>query len=455
MRTIFVSATVLVVGASASTAWAVNPPDTTGNNIALQGSDTLEEVTKDLINDPTCAATLVGLGITYAGGGSGTGETAMGTSPPTQMEAPMSKFLGNTAPICANKTTAQGLVIGLDGLSIVTKDSNGTACSGSAASSGSFSVTVGGNGATPATGCAGCDAGTANYTISESAAGAGDAWRDVLKLIYLGRGHDGTSACGGDVRRSLAKQFNVVFQGGACASGTCPAGLRRAWRRGDASGTTDAFLASLGVGGLASAQIAQTGAKANPFCNAFGLGNIFGGESDYRDLDPIQNTCDTTTAAGLLTAGEEVCERNNGVGGAVGTPGTMGLVVPVEIPANLTVAQLYPTQLCEQGKFALALPKANGDPAALPNPPCPNGGPTSLAKCFQPFFTDPTAPGGKNFNCIARISPVQGASRNNTTDGRVYNLAVKDNTGKYLKDNFTVPVTPANFPGNPATTQRP
>jgi hypothetical protein len=132
----------------------------------------------------------------------------------------------------------------------------------------------------------------------------------------------------------------------------------------------------------------------------------------------------------------------------------MGLVLPVEIPANLTVAQLYPTQLCEQGKFALALPKANGDPAALPTPPCPNGGPLSLAKCFQPYFTDASVAGGKNFNCIARISPVQGASRNNTTDGRVYNLAVKDATGKYLKDNFTVPVTPTNYPGNPATTQR-
>jgi len=49
MRTIFVGATVLVVGATASTAWAVNGPDTTGNNIALQGSDTLEEVTKGTV----------------------------------------------------------------------------------------------------------------------------------------------------------------------------------------------------------------------------------------------------------------------------------------------------------------------------------------------------------------------------------------------------------------------
>jgi len=454
MRTMFARATVLLVGASASTAWAANPPDTTGNNIALQGSDTLEEVTKDLILDPTCAATLAGLGITYAGGGSGTGETAMSTVPPTQMEAPMSRFLGNSAAICVNKATAQGLVIGLDGLSILAKDSTAAACSAQAANSGAFNVTVGGTGATPVVGCPGCDAGLSSYTIKDSTAGAGDAWRDVLKLIYLGRGHDGTTNCAGDVRASLVKQFNAIFQGGTCASGTCPAGLRRAYRRGDASGTTDVFLSSLGIGGLASAQIAQTGAKANPFCNAFGMGNIYAGESDYRDQDPIKNQCDTTTSAGLLTAGEEVCQRNNGVGGPVGTPGTMGLVQVVEIPANLTVAQLYPTVLCGQGTFALALPKASGDPAALPNPPCPNGGQLSLAKCFQPYIADATAPLGKNFNCIARISPVQGASRNNTTDGRVYNLAVKDVTGKYLKDNFTVPVAPTNYPANPAVTQR-
>ena len=136
MRTKFFGATVLVVGATASTAWAVNGPDTTGNNIALQGSDTLEEVTKDLILDPTCAATLVGLGITYAGGGSSTGETAMSTNPPTQMEAPMSRFLGNTAAICGNKTTAQGLVIGLDGLSILAKDSIAAASCGGAHNGG-------------------------------------------------------------------------------------------------------------------------------------------------------------------------------------------------------------------------------------------------------------------------------------------------------------------------------
>lgn len=443
MRTMITRATFLLVGAGASTVWAANPPDTTGNNIALQGSDTLEEVTKAVLADPTCAATLTGLGISYAGGGSGTGETAMSTVPPTQMIAPMSRFFNVGTGVCAKASTAQGLVIGLDGLAVVGSQTNaGTACGGALASSGSF----------PYTDAAGVPQ---TYTLQESAAGANDAWRDVLKLVFLGRDHTGATDCAGVIRKGLVQSWAKLFQGGTCASGTCAQGLKHAYRRGDASGTTDVFLSSLNIGGLASAQIAQTGAKANLFCNAFGLGNIFGGVSDYRDLDPLRITCETIKdAAGNLIAGDQVCSRNNGTAtpGPVGTPGNLGLVQVVEIPTNLSVAQLYTTALCDSGKFATALPKAAGDPAALPNPPCPNGGGLTLGRCYQPYID--LGGGAKNFNCLARVNPVQGIARNSMTDGRAYNMWVKDSTGKILKDGFTVPSDPANFPSNPATTQR-
>jgi hypothetical protein len=443
MRIMIARATLLLVGAGASNAWAVNPPDSTGNNIALQGSDTLEEVTKAVLADPSCAASLTGLGISYAGGGSGTGETAMSTVPPTQMVAPMSRFFNPGAGVCAKGTTAQGLVIGLDGLAMVASQQNGqTACGGALASSGSFSYT-------DSTGAA------QTYTLAESAPGAGDAWRDALKLVFLGKDHSGGTDCAGPIRRTLVQSWAALFQGGACASGTCPLGLKHAYRRGDASGTTDVFLSSLGIGGLASAQIAQTGAKANPFCNASGLGNIFGGVSDYRDLDPIRTPCETIKdTAGNLIGGDQVCSRNNGTAtpGPVGTPGNLGLVQVVEIPTNLTVAQMYTTALCDSGKFATALPKAAGDPAALPSPPCPNGGPLTLGRCYQPYID--LGGGAKNFNCVARVNPVQGIARNGMTDGRAYNQWVKDASGKILKDGFTVPSDPANFPANPATTQR-
>jgi ABC-type phosphate transport system substrate-binding protein len=439
-------ATFFLVGATASTVWAANGPDTTGNNIALQGSDTLEEVTKAVLADPTCAASLTGLGITYAGGGSGTGETAMATSPATQKVAPMSRFIQGSTAVCgANSnagTTAQGLVIGLDGVALLASQTNGqNACGGSLANSGSFSYTDPNSGPT-------------NYTISESSPGAGDAWRDVLKLVYFGKDHTGTTACGGPIRKALVASWATLFQGGACTSGTCPTGLKHAYRRGDTSGTTDVFLSSLGLGGLASAQIAQTGAKANPFCNATGLpATIFGGQSDYVDQDPLRVPCDTIKdASGNLMGGDQVCSRNNGVGGPVGTPGTLGLVQVVEIPTNLSVAQMFTTALCDAGKFATALPKAAGDPAALPSPPCPNGGPLTLGRCYQPYID--LGGGAKNFNCVARVSPVQGIARNGMTDGRAYNLWIKDSTGKLLKDGFTVPSDPTNFPTNPATTQR-
>jgi hypothetical protein len=443
MRTKIARATFLLVGAGASTVWAANGPDTTGNNIALQGSDTLEEVTKAVLTDPTCAASLTGLGISYAGGGSGTGETAMSTVPPTQMVAPMSRFFNTGAGVCAKGPTAQGLVIGLDGLAMVASQKNGqAACGGALAASGSFTYTDASNT-------------TQTYTLSESAPGAGDAWRDVLKLVYLGKDHTGATDCSGAIRKGLVANWAALFQGGACASGTCTLGLKHAYRRGDASGTTDVFLSSLGIGGLASAQIAQTGAKANPFCNAFGLGNIYGGVSDYRDLDPLRVTCETVKdASGNLVAGDQVCSRNNGLTatGPVGTPGTLGLVQVIEIPTNLSVAQMYTTALCDSGKFATALPKAAGDPAALPSPPCPNGGPLTLGRCYQPYID--LGGGAKNFNCVARVNPVQGIARNGMTDGRAYNLWVKDSSGKILKDGFTVPSDPANFPTNPATTQR-
>jgi hypothetical protein len=434
------TATFLLVGAGASTVWAANPPDTTGNNIALQGSDTLEEVAKDVLSNCPGATSL---GITYAGGGSGTGETAMSTNPPTQMIAPMSRFFNTGAGVCAQGASAQGLVIGLDGLSVVASQTNGqTACGGALAASGSFSYT-------DATGT------TQSYTLQESAVGAGDAWRDVLKLLYLGRDHTGATDCGGVIRKGLVANWANLFQGGSCTTGTCPLGLKHAYRRGDASGTTDVFLSSLGIGGLASAQIAQTGAKANLFCNAFGLGNIYGGVSDYRDLDPLRIPCETVKdASGTLIAGDQVCSRNNGgpTFGPIGTPGNLGLVQVVEVPTNLSVAQMYPTQLCDSGRFFLALPKAAGDPAQLPTPPCPNGGNLILGKCWQPYID--LGAGAKNFNCIARVNPVQGVVRNNMTDGRAYNQWIKDSTGKMVKDGFTVPTDPTNFPTNPATTTR-
>ena len=477
MRTTIVGATILVVGASASTVWAVNGPDTTGNNIALQGSDTLEEVTKAVLLDSRCIAAASPQSITYAGGGSSTGETAMSLATPTQKVAPMSRFFNQSTGVCAHQATADGLVIGLDGLAIVGATGTAGTCSGGVAFSGSFTVTD--STGAPVVNCPGCDTGTSTYTIGGPTGGSGNVagWKDVLKLVYTGIGHDGTRDCAGNVRKSLVAQWAKLFQG-SCTSGTCSQ-LTHAFRRGDTSGTTDVLLAALGapLKGLASQQIAATKPAINWFCNAVPLNTLnpapypdssctgagtpraectanglnggtgtantglsFGGASDYLDGDPIRRTCDPK---------EQVCQKGSDPTAAVGTPGDLGLVLPVEVPTNLSAAQLYPTQSCSTGKFAIALPKPSGDPAALPNPPCPNGGGLIFGGCFQPFF-QANAADTQHFNCLYKFNtppfPVQGFATNGMTDGRAYNLFVKDDaTGNYLRDGLQVPQAPATF----------
>ncbi|HEY4184377.1 MAG TPA: hypothetical protein VGP07_04875 [Polyangia bacterium] len=460
-------ATVLLVGAGAPAVWAANGPDTTGNSIALQGSDTLEEVTKAIL--AACPGA-TGAGITYAGGGSGTGETAMSTNPPTQKEAPMSRFINASTATCAFSSTMEGLVIGLDGLAVVAGTANAGAKCGGALAKDTVSFSVTGS-------CPGCDTGTSTYTVGGGTAGFA-GWKDVLKLVYTGLDHTSSTTpdCASATRKALVGNWGKLFQTG-CTSGTCPTGLKHAWRRGDASGTTDVFLAALGspLKGLASAQIANGKPAKNWFCNAAELNTVnpppfpngsggvdsgatstglsFGGASDYVDGDPIRISCDTVVSDddGNLVSGDQVC--NYGGAGAIGTPGTLGLVQVIEVPANLDAAALYTIPACSPGKFGLAAIQGL-NPGPLPNYmtpcpngatscPCPNGGKLIGTSCWLPYQS--LTGGGRNFNCLNEQQFVQGAVKNGTTDGRTYNLFARNTNGTYKLDGFNVPEDPSNF----------
>ena len=75
MRTSIAGAAFLLVGAGAATVAAV---DTTGNNIALNGSDTLFDVTQAVISAcPTRFGDFTANGITYAGGNLGLGGASL------------------------------------------------------------------------------------------------------------------------------------------------------------------------------------------------------------------------------------------------------------------------------------------------------------------------------------------------------------------------------------------
>ena len=466
MRTMIVGATVLMVGAGAPIAWAATPPDTNGSNIALQGSDTLEEVTKTIL--ATCSGA-TSAGITYSGGGSGTGETAMSTTPATQKEAPMSRFFNASTAVCAFSTTMEGLVIGLDGLAVVGGSVNAGARCGGALVKDTVTFNVSGT-------CPGCDS-PGVYTIGGGTAGFA-GWKDVLKLVYTGLDHTSSTTpdCNSATRKALVANYGKLFQSG-CTTGTCPQGLKHAWRRGDASGTTDVFLAALGspLKGLASAQIANTTPAKNWFCNATPLvtvnpppflntngtinngtastGLSFGGASDYMDGDPIRVQCDTVLSDddGNLVSGDQVC--NFGGVGSVGTPGTLGLVLPIEIPTNLDANALYNIPACTAGKFGLAPPRLLA-PGPLPNYvtpcpggaascPCPNGSKLVGTSCWQPY--QDLGGGARNDDCINEQQYVQGAVKNGTTDGRTYNLYAKNSNGSYVLDGFNAPEDPSSF----------
>src|SRR5262249_44468067 len=78
---------------------------------SLKGSDTLADVTQDILDQ--CVVP----GLSYIGGGSGGGENAMRNG--EQVVAPMSRPFGNAA-VCQNATfgSNQSVVVGLDGIAL-------------------------------------------------------------------------------------------------------------------------------------------------------------------------------------------------------------------------------------------------------------------------------------------------------------------------------------------------
>jgi hypothetical protein len=416
MRTSIASAAFLVVGAGAATLAAV---DTTGSNIALNGSDTLFDVTKQVIT--SCAAQFsdfTAQNISYLGGGSGVGAGQMDGN--TQQISPMSRALKNTefcsiaAPASAGLT--EDLLVGIDGVAIVANQTN--SCSSTAAngfgSTAAFAVTADGTstGGAPPT-CPGC-VGT-NYTFNDSF--------DALKVLYFGLTHDGTYDCASPVRKTLIRQWHNVFVSDCSAGdGTCAAGITHAWRRSDLSGTTDAFASVLnppgrGIGTLSNAPVGAT-QKVNPFCNSADATSgvaSFGGSSDFSDLDPVRTNC--------VSGKDGVCEPY--IGGLNGSTtgarfaGDLGVVIPVLIPDSTSTlaTDLYPTQGCSTACTTVAPIRSARIPAGYK---CPGGSAPTAGLCFVPFAGNASSPDPRcvtpNTTKCVDVIP--------RADGRQYNLAV-------------------------------
>jgi hypothetical protein len=275
MRTSFFMATLGVVGASAIGAGATFATQT------FQGSDTLFNLTNAAISGNQIGTTGVngsGLGNSgdYQGGGSGAGENAMTAAAPTQVMAPMSKMMTSTT--CNSPRGPQfasGVVIGLDAVDIYSSVFSGA----SAGCSTKDTTGTDGHGLAFNTTLAYQDLQGNNQTLVFK------NWTDVLALLYggldkstisgSGATQQGYSDCSSPQRKALAASWANLFEenGGtgssgntcstnpssACTTASYKAGsgnitfagqLRHAFRRDDASGTSDAFAGLLGIGSL-------------------------------------------------------------------------------------------------------------------------------------------------------------------------------------------------------------
>jgi hypothetical protein len=492
--TILGAAGLLFAAGAASVGAAV---DLNGNGTVLTGSDTLKLVVQQVLNNtPSAHPNLLG-GTSYIGGGQSVGDSAVDAN--SQQLSPGSApikaaiYTGTTAgsQLSIDATgsgtkafpithTTEALLVGLDGLSIL---ANGTAPAapagfglGLAVAGKSFIVhdhssvldesgpIAPNNDATHPNGFYGTAAeeaaGTSVYTIQSSL--------DVIRLIFGGLHHDiqrnatnttlfpaGSSPVGGtfnsasDVRRSLANQWESIFNTGTALSGKA---LNHAYRRSDLAGTTNAFVALVGFGGRKIGQLTGTGSSnktTSPFVNdasaagqttsnATGVIALAGtrndlnsvvvnnaGSGDQLDLDPIRRTA--------------VLSGRNSVDQVSSPGGTLGLVLPIFFPDPASFltdvtsvnSPAYPLVLCDTGAFALVATGPSGFDAA------PQG-PSFLSQSFQPYYvgtaTKPPSDGAKHFNCLSKQnSKAFGAFA--TDEGRQFNLPVRDDlTGLYLKD---------------------
>jgi ABC-type phosphate transport system substrate-binding protein len=406
MRTTIAMATFLAVGAGAAGVSALD----------IKGSDTLKELTRDILgNDTPFGQDCGGTGnspagtLNYVGTGSGNGQAALVGASATQQIAPMSRGFNNGGGICgtADLTKAEGVVHSLDGLALVANAANfGTAaCNGTVSASCVADTTKGllnlaGTVITPdaARTCPGgtdaeCNVGgvkgeTCNttthvcqYTVA--------SWRDALRILYAGMSVPGDATlanrnCASPERKFLAANWNNIFQANTCATGLCPAGIKHAFRRNDESGTSDVFQSLLQL-----PTISLTTGTA-PFCNTVtnGLGTMntaTGVFTNAPNADANSGPMPTppagffptpvpTNVGGVVANrypgpnytdfqdGDVIRRACDGAGLQANTigedvcaaRGDLGLVLPIwDTPTVGATETAYPTAQCDTGNFAV------------------------------------------------------------------------------------------------------
>jgi hypothetical protein len=352
-----------------------------------------------------------------------------------------------------------------------------------------------------------------SYVISD--------WKDVLRLIYTGcKNTDGT--CGTVDRytrcTSLARQavvnnwYNVVEDGditkassdtavkcdgtggtpnnALCNNASNPAdgGLRHAYRRDDASGTTTFFLGTLGLGSAVGGRAAVASGLPLKLTPISGTANMYcdGGQIEgympyatactpntgicpdgstcpaYGNCPPdaalplLQDACTAGTpnschdylhdqpAARSLTCpatnkcppqpafGDPLVKTCRAEDNLCNYTGRMGVVQALISPATVQNVAPYPTLQCTTGACDLV----TWISAAYAF--CPDGTVPYGNQCFMPYFKK--SDGTKDFNCIASKSTRCGGTspQSSTTDARSFNFVIRDSAGavKFLATNL-------------------
>jgi cysteine-rich repeat protein len=247
------------------------------------GSDTVFNVIRDSIKNAVSTGTPafpVSLGpsqsANYIAGGSGAGQNAMIAANAHQQIAPMSKPMsackafGGTDATGAAMNNGSGIVLGLDAVDIVASVEVGASTSCSSASGTTQDLTTG----------------LVHNSSSAFGSNSLQNWKWVLALVYGGLDYNtGTVDCGQNSRRQVVNNWTQLFQNG-CTNNTTRTNacgdtahlnggdgtnvpLWHAFRRDDASGTSDVFSQLIGISSFVGASdSAVNGFGTSPYCNA-------------------------------------------------------------------------------------------------------------------------------------------------------------------------------------------
>lgn len=519
---------------------AVIPQNQTATLGDLVGSDTLEDIALDVLAiGPAITAddgALAGRGIAaYNGLGSSAGQRQMignvtaaaNPGEPTcltndpsvngdanwgcQELAPMSRQMNSS--ICGSdaddprdnddsttvNSTAEGLAICLDGISIVTDNASHRQYAADAAACTAFdAITGAGDPWAPSSDNSGGIPGINGYQTAgkiRNTAGALPAgssgyqlgglsglapWKDVLRQIYSGcdnvdRNSDGVitaadcstsltraSRCGAGnaARADIVNNYGNVFEGTDCGEANHCSQLRAAYRRDDASGTTGFFLDTLllrsGTSDLAGRTRMATALANTCKASFFALPqNIFcdGGSHEGVWPEPYTGVCPASGTdpfipgthavvwdvfAGTAVIGDPLQRTCAAEDDLCGPSGTVGLVRPIRTPRRDVATTAFPLVQCTRGAFLRRPWPSSGNV-----PTCPDGTvPTSLG-CLAPYFNDTsTNPPTPNFDCLNTSNSRPGSfpSVAPTLDGRVFNFAWRLSNGDLSTANHTAQV---------------